>query len=363
MVSPLSSRFYAGTSTSSTSSTTSTKVVDCPSRGNASISEDNLNRSGTKRTFAGIMKTSSPLNAHNNDCSESGYSADRDTVSNVHHNSPPVGSINCLHSNSIFSMTGNNFKCPKRRKLHERQFAATNAKVDLARAGIPFKQKQQNDMETEAETSTNNVLGNNVDIINLNKNHVQLVHSGDYVTDSHLQSSSSSSSSNFIGLFSSDYTGMINAVKEFHPLNYGIRGRHDININSSSKIISSWSSPSTSSDVSDPDTESDSGSATGSSVNDQVISFSPLLEDCLDSSQIEAANKNKTTTRAATRTTIEPRNMLSILSNAITMSEILQLSSTARYDRIFSYFFLCIIIFVLLLYFLLIPSSLPFSLF
>ena len=307
------------------------------------------------------MKTASPLNAHNNDCSESGYSADRDTVSNVHHNSPPVGSINCLHSNSIFSMTGNNFKCPKRRKLHERQFAATNVKVDLARAGIPFKQKQQNDMETEAETSTNIVLGNNVDIINLNKNHVQLVHSGDYVTDSHLQSSSSSSS-NFIGLFSSDYTGMINAVKEFHPLNYGIRGRHDININSSSKIISSWSSPSTSSDVSDPDTESDSGSATGSSENDQVISFSPLLEDCLDSSQIEAANKNKTTTRAATRTTIEPRNMLSILSNAITMSEILQLSSTARYDRIFSYFFLCII-FVLLLYLLLIPYSLPFSLF
>jgi hypothetical protein len=358
MVFPLSSRFFAGTSTISTVSTTSTEVVDCPSRGNASISEDNLNRSGslqslqqhTKRTFAGMMKTSS-LNVHN-DSSESGYSADRDSVSNVHHN-PPFDSINYLHSNSISMTTRNNFKCPKRRKLDDRQFAATNVKADLARAGIPFKQQQQND--TETETLTNNVPGNNVDIINLNKNHVQLVHSGDYVSDSLFQPSSM-----FIDrmTLSSDYTGMINAVREFHPLNVGGRNGRDINIiNSLSKIV-----PSTSSDVSDADTESDSGSGTGSSENDhrnnnQVISFSPLLEDFLDSSTKvrEAAKKNKTT-----RTTIEPRNMLSTLSNAITMSEILQLSNTARYDLIFSFFLflvhniyiIIIILFTHLLFFL-----------
>jgi hypothetical protein len=292
------------------------------------------------------MKTSSPFN--NNDSSESGYSADRDSVSaavqHQHHNNPPFGSINYLHSNSI-SMARNNFKCPKRRKMNERQFAATNVKADLARAGIPFKQQ------------TNTVLGNNVDIINLNKNHVQLVHSCDYVSDSLFQSSSSSSSSsNFIGrkTLSSDYTGMINAVREFHPLNAVGRRSRDININSSSKISSTeadaaqqsnkdtWSAPSTSSDVSDFDTESDSGSGTSSENDDhrnnnQVISFSPLLEDFLNdsSTKVEAAKKNKTTIRAATQTTIEPRNMLSTLSNAITMSEILQLSNTARYDQIF----------------------------
>jgi hypothetical protein len=236
--------------------------------------------------------------------------------------------------------------------MNERQFAATNVKADLARAGIPFKQQNEG-----GETSTNTVLGNNVDIINLNKNHVQLVHSCDYVSDSLFQSSSSSSSSsNFIGrkTLSSDYTGMINAVREFHPLNAVGRRSRDININSSSKISSTeadaaqqsnkdtWSAPSTSSDVSDFDTESDSGSGTSSENDDhrnnnQVISFSPLLEDFLNdsSTKVEAAKKNKTTIRAATQTTIEPRNMLSTLSNAITMSEILQLSNTARYDQIF----------------------------
>jgi len=276
MVSHLSLRLFAGASEGG-----------CPIRWSSSgggntrslQQQQQQQQQQQKRTVVGIVKTSGDGETVH-DSSESGYSADRETLSAVHPR--PVTSIN-LHLNTI-SLTQHSFKCPKRRRKNELQFAATTIKADLARAGIPFKKIDTDSIETSK------VLGN-VDI-NL-KNHVQLVHSGD-VSESLVPSSNKDQKT-----LPTDYTCMINAVRDFYPSN----GGHNNSFKTSTAAQSrdAWSAPSTSSDVSDTENDSGNGSENGNDSN----------------------GNNQTTT-------IGSRNMLSSLSNEITMAEILQLSKTAR---------------------------------
>ena len=280
MVSSLSLRLLAGRG-------------DCSSRG--SSKDDGSPQH--KRTAAGTIRTGGGVN-DKNESSVSGYSADREGPSIY----PPFVSIN-LHSNTKFSTRGEPSKCPKRRKKNEMQFAATTVKADLARAAMEFKT-----IDKDIERST---ILKEMDI-NL-KDRVQLVHSGDIsgplVPPSNIGRKSTVS----------DYAALISAVSGFYPS----KSTRMSDIKSFERTLPTrqitWSEPSTSS-VSDA--FSDSGS---DNTNSPVPSISPLLEDSLDPSNKQAKKKNNTP--------VNTSNDISFISNAITMTEILQLSKTARYDN------------------------------
>ena len=276
MVSSLMSRLLAGRG-------------DCASCGS---SKEN-GRTQYKRTVAGSIKTRTTFNNDKNQSSVSGYSADREGSSTY----PPVVSIN-LQSKSKSSTRVDALNCPERRKKNEMQFAATTLKADLARAGKDFK---------TLERST--ILGDmNIKL----KGHVKLVYSND-ISESLLPPS-------FIGKQTTitDYAALISAASAFYPCN----PTQMSDIKSFKRNLqagrNSWSEPSTSS-VSD--TLSDSGS---DSTNNQASNISALLEDSLDTSSKHPRQKRA-------KIAVNPSFDVSSLSNAITMTKILQLSKTARY--------------------------------
>ena len=282
MVSSLSSRLLAGRG-------------DCSSRGS---SKDNRSPQH-KRTVAGSIKTKSSANNEKNESSVSGYSADREGPSSY----PPVVSIN-LHSKSKSSTRGEAFKCPERWKKNEIQFAATTVKADLVRAGKEFKSVNKG-----LERST--ILGG-MDI--KLKDHVKLVYSSEH-SESLLPQSTVGKQSTV-----ADYAALVSAVSDFYPS----KPPRMSDIKSFERPLSAgqniWSEPSTSS-VSD--TLSDSGS---DNTSNQASTISPLLEDSFDSSSKHRKKRQKTT-----RTTVDVSTDIFSVSNAITMTKILQLSKTARY--------------------------------
>ena len=285
-----------------------------------------------KRKALGIIKATGNEGAIN-DSSESGYSADRESVSTAH---PIFVSVN-LRSSYAASSSRYDSKCPKRQKKNEMQYAATTIKEDLNRAGIPYKQ-----IDTENSKTFDAIENANINL----KDHVRLVHSGTVLSETLLNTLTLKNTTD-----QPDYLEMINAARSFYP---AVDDRM-ISLKSSTVVRSkdTWSAPSTSSDVSDTESDSGSGSendTTNTNTNGQnrVISVSPLLEDSL-MSQIRTGNKGGTQAKitaadvaAAVTTQAAMKQMTSSLSsNTITMDEILQLSKTARYDMVtlFSYSF------------------------
>lgn len=281
MVSSLSSRLLAGRG-------------DCASLGS---SKDN-GSPRNKRTAAGSSKTRRPNDK--NESTMSGYSADREGQSAF----PPVVSIN-LHSKSKSSTRVEALNCPKRRKKNEMQFAATTVKADLARAGKEFKS-----LGKDLERAT--ILGN--ETINF-KDHVELFNSKDIPDSLYPQSNIAKQTT------TSDYAALISTVSSFYPCKPTRMNDLKPFERGLPTGANGWSEPSASSSVSD--TLSDSGS---DNTNNPTSALSPLLEDSLDSGRKK--NKNKQNIR---KTTIKASDDVSSLSNAITMTKILQLSKTARY--------------------------------
>jgi len=276
MVLSLSSRLLAGRG-------------NCASRGSSKDSGSPQH----KRTVEGSIKTKTTFNIEKNESSVSGYSADREGPSSY----PPVVSIN-LHSKSKSSTRVDALKCPKRRKKNEMQFAATNVKADLARAGKDFKK----------ERST--IIG---DMVVKLKDHVKLVYSND-ISESLVPPSNIGKQTTI-----TDYAALVSAVSGF----YQCKSTRMDNIKSFERTLpavqNAWSEPSTSS-VSD--TLSDSGS---DNTNNQASTLSPLLEDSL-----EPNSKHRKTKQKTARTAVNPTIDISSVCHAITMTKILQLSKTAR---------------------------------
>jgi len=241
-----------------------------------------------------MKTTNNDLSNDKNDSSVSGYSADRECTSY-----PPVVSIN-LHSKSKSSFRGDALTCPKRQKKNETQFVATTVKDDLARAGKEFKTVNKNLQRSTILKDMN---------INL-MDHVKLLYSTD-ITKSLVPSTDIIQKSSI-----ADYAALINTVSGFYPFQPSRMG----DIKSFERTLpagqNTWSEPSTSS-VSD--TLSDSGS------DNTNNSLSPLLEDSLDSSSKQVKKKER---RGIT--TVDPSKNISSVSYAITMTETLQLSKTAR---------------------------------
>ena len=146
------------------------------------------------------------------------------------------------------------------------------------------------------------------------KDHFKLLHSGDESGPIVLPSNTERKR------ICTDYAALISATSGFYPS----KSTRMSDIESFERTLpaairNTWSDPTT---YSVSDTLSDSGS---DYINNQVPSFSPLLEDSLDPSSKQAKKR--------TKTTVNPSNDVSSISNAITMTEILQLSKTARYDN------------------------------
>ena len=285
MVSSLSSRLLAGRG-------------DC-----ASLHSNRSNGSPQhKRSVTGLLKTRrSGINEKNESC-VSGYSADREGPSAY----PPVVSIN-LHSKSKSSTGVGSLNCPKRRKKNEIQFAATSVKTDLARAGKDFKP-----LSKDLERST--ILGNaNIKF----KDHVKLVHSNN-VSGSLVPPSNIAKRTTI-----TDYAALISAVRAFYPC----KPTQMSDMKPFEQGQNTWSEPSASSSVSD--TLSDSGS---DNTNNLASTLSPLLEDSLDTSD-NNVNRRQQKAKTTAKATFNPSYDISSTSNAITMTKILQISKTARYDQ------------------------------
>jgi hypothetical protein len=180
------------------------------------------------------------------------------------------------------------------------QFAATTVKADLARAGKDFKTLERSTILRDMNIKL--------------KNHVKLVYSKD-LSGSLLPPSNIGKQTTI-----TDYAALISAASAFYPCKptqmSGIKS-FERNLPAGQNT---WSEPSTSS-VSD--TLSDSGS---DSTNNQASSIPALLEDYLD-----ASSKHRTTRQKRAKIAINPSIDVSSLSNAISMTKILQLSKTARY--------------------------------
>jgi len=278
MVSSLSSRLLAGRG-------------DCGSLGSNGSRQN-------KRTATGSMKTKRMIINEKNENSVSGYSADREGSSTY----SPVDSVN-LHSNSSSSTRVDALKCPKRRKKNETQFAATTVKTDLARAGKGFRA-----FNKDLESST--ILG---DMEIQLKNRVKLVYSTDVSESPDLTSNLGKQTT------ITNYAALISAVSTF----YARKPTQISDIKSFERTLpvvqNAWFEPST---PSVSDTLSDSGS---DNANSQTSALSPLLEDSLD-----PCTKHCKTKQQKAKTAAKPSNDISSVSNAITMTKILQLSKTAR---------------------------------
>lgn len=261
-----------------------------------------------------------------NDSSESGYSADRESLAMIH---PPFVSIS-LHSEGK-SLTRNNSKCPKRRKKNELQYATTTVKNDLARASISHR---------SVDTMKFKSLDPSLENVSINlKNHVQLLRSKDYLYEK-LQNLKPPSSSKTDALWNAQYFNMINAVRQFYPSN-GNHIKEFKTLSTARRSKDTWSAPSTSSDVSDTESDqSGSGSDNDNNSNSQtqkIVSFSPLLDDSIVLKSRVKLNDNSnfsptTGVNDEVVTTIQQMlsSSLSASKTASTLTDMLQISKTAR---------------------------------
>ena len=218
----------------------------------------------------------------------SGYSADREEK----WKSPPVVSIDLLER-CRKNESRDRDACPKRRKRNELVFAASNVKADLARAKeeIPKKNK-------DIERTT--CLGD----IDIDLKGVRLMYSSDFkmpITTSNV----SAQTSTF------DYESLAKACLESYPKNLS-------HLKHAKDFVTTQDADSITSSVSD--IESDSGDSNGNAnAGPQAVHFiPPLLEDSEKLSQ------------SVPSTNVGSCNVISCASNAVTMSEVMQLSKVAR---------------------------------
>lgn len=209
-----------------------------------------------------------------------GYSADREETSVF----PPLVSID-LHGGRRGSSDLNG--CQKRRKKNELQFAALSAKADLARAGKTYPMIDRNKEKT---------ISTNGSIINLKG--LNLIHSQEF--DMPIFSSSSSANNTFV-----DYQMMVAACHDSY--------RQPSKIASSSQDSDRSSSTSW---VSGTQSEAVRSNTNGSSP---AFLIPPLLEDSLTSSKTDKSSPLTSTC-----------HIISSSATAVTMSDMLQLSTKAR---------------------------------
>jgi hypothetical protein len=217
----------------------------------------------------------------------SGYSADREGPSM----SPPVLSID-FHGRDKGRNDGDN-NCPKRQKRYEMQYAASTVKADLARAGKDMH-------KIDKATKNTSCLGN----VNIDLKGVKLMHSKD--VESSLVTSDVRAQSSLY-----DYETLVRACLDSYPSSYTLL-KDDKGF-----------SPTPSSDISTSsvsDSESDSISSNGNSGNQSLL-IPPILEDSFDATKQPSPFSN---------IKMNSCNVISCPSNAVTMSEMLQLSGTAR---------------------------------
>lgn len=277
MVSPLSARLLAGRG-------------DSPS-----YSSKDTRSSQPKRTFSGVTKSGNGgCCTTKNATSTSGYSADKEGPATY---LPAIVSID-LHGrgeHSAFSRDATN--CPKRRKRIEMQFAASSVKTDLERAGVALKTMNK---DIESSDSPGGIT--------INLKGVRLIHSPE--VDGPLVSSNVAEKATV-----ADYQILMKAVSGSYP---PITQR-TMSFDRSSSMQDTTSSDQSTSSVSD--TESDSGCDNINSTTNHILFIPPLVEDTLDQSNIA----NQAVTECSSSC-----NVISCASNAVTMSEMLQLSSSAR---------------------------------
>lgn len=276
-------------------SSLSSRLLACPGDSLSNSSRDHSRSGQYKRTFSGAIKAGNG-NTSKNETIISGYSADKEGPAAF----PPVVSID-LHGRgdqSHFSRGATD--CPKRRKRVETQFAASSAKADLARAGIEFK-KMNKDIE-----KSDSFGGISVDLRS-----VRLIHSKD-ATGPFVTSNVSEKTS------VTDYLALMRAVSGSYPP-ITQRMKHMNSFHSASGPQDASSSDQSTSSVSD--TESDSGSDNMNNTSNHIMFIPPLVEDSLDQTTIQ---------RRTSAEIISPCNVISCASNAVTMTEMLQLSSSAR---------------------------------
>jgi hypothetical protein len=206
----------------------------------------------------------------------SGYSADREGQSMA----PPVLSIE-FHGRNKRRKHGDKHR-PKRQKRHEMQYAASTVKADLARAGKYLP-------KIDKATKKTSCLGN----INIDLNGVKLMHSKDY--ESSLVTSDGRAQSSL-----DDYETLVRACLDSYPSSDTLL-KHDKGCAPTPSSDNSTSSVS--------DTGSDSISSNGNSGNQSLL-IPPILGDSFDATK-------------------QP-SPFSCPSNAVTMSEMLQLSANAR---------------------------------
>ena len=240
--------------------------------------DSNSNSSGSqKRTFTNQFPTRP-------ESSISGYSADREDPSI----SPPVVSID-FHGRHT---KADRDRCPKRQKRNEIQYAASTVKEDLERAGKEFLRVHQNLSKTTC-------LGK----ISIDLEGVRLLYSKD-VKKPMVSSNVSAQASDY------DYETLVRACWDAYPSNFSLL-KHDKEF-----VEGQYSDRSTSS-VSDTESDSvDSGNQ-----SNQALLIPPLLEDSSDAS--------KPLTRVS-NIQMNACNIISCATNAVTMSEMLQLSGSAR---------------------------------
>jgi hypothetical protein len=220
--------------------------------------------------------------------SVSGYSADREEPSV----SPPVVSIDLLGVGRKNVPRDTN-ACRKRRKRNLLEFSASSVKADLVRAGIVLPK-----MDKDIETTT--CLGD----VSIDLKGVRLMHSSEF--EPPLVTSNVSAQSSVF-----DYAQLTKACWDYYP-NVLSQLKHSKGLASAQDSVRSTSSVS--------DTESDSGASNGNAVNHAVLFVPPRLDDS------HAPDKQA----RPTSTISGSCNIISCATNAVTMSEVLQLSKIAR---------------------------------
>ncbi|CAJ1931768.1 unnamed protein product [Cylindrotheca closterium] len=212
--------------------------------------------------------------------SNSGYSADREG----HHSPPPVLSID--FNGRTKRKHDSDSRCPKRLKQNEMQYAASTISADLKRAG---KEVERFDKEIK---KTSRVKGATIRL-----DRVKLLMSGE-AEDVSLESNVSATASLL------DYEMLVKACFDVYPSSFPCFPATQEKSDRSTSSVS--------------DTESDSVS---SNSGNQSLVIPPLLEDSL-----RAAKQGPTMANISLRSC----NVISCPSNAVTMTEMLQLSKTPR---------------------------------
>jgi hypothetical protein len=306
MVSPISARLLAGTRDDSPlSARLSEGRGDAASQGSSSSkggSSSSRSSQGQKRTSSGVLKNMPAAVSEKLSSSVSGYSGDREDQSVL----PPVLSID-LHGRENSSNHRNAMSCPKRQKTHHMQFAATTAKDDLERAGMKF-QTMNRDLEEVQVPGTKDAK------LRIKIKGVRLLFSSE-VSGPLISSNVSKKAS------VADYASLLQAVRDSYP------APSLANIQSLQQAPCSRDSSASSTTSSVSDTESDCGSdnINKNGHSNQLCFLPPRVEDSLDFTKAQKWNP--------TDSIVSQCHVISCASNATTMTESLQLSKEPRYVK------------------------------